>query len=112
MNTDLNNWWIKKSYAVVATLIGAFVLGLLLLVFRDLDVNLRARLVPALVVYVLGASIVALWYIDLDARNCVQARIDKRPAGPQPRCKFYLFIALHIALLVLLVGYLFCKGVL
>lgn len=99
------------SYVGVPTLAGVFVLGLLLLVFRDLDADLRARLVPALVVYVLGLPLLALLYFDLDARNCA-----KTPTGekvkPQPLWVFIPYQAAHAMWLAVLVGYLWLKHVL
>ena len=106
------NRWLKDSYIGVPTLAGALVLGLLLLVFRDLDANLRARLVPSLAVYVLGTSLLAFVYSDLDARNCIRAEKRRETPGPQPCRIFVLFIVLHVGWVGVLAAYLFWKGVL
>jgi len=103
----------KESYVGVPTLAGVFVLGMLLLFFRDLDTALRLRLVPAVVVYVLGVSLLAFFYWDLDARNCVtSAKKGEKMPGPQPLWIFGLFIAAHMVWFLLFVIYLLWKAVL
>ncbi len=114
--------WLTQTYAGVPTIAGTFVLGLFLLFFRDLDPDLRARLVPAIAIYVLGLSLLALWYFVLGARNAarVGARNAARPeadqreekAGPQPRWIFISFMALHVVWIILLIVYLSRNGVL
>ena len=112
MENQQGNWWLTHSYVGVPTVASGFVLGLLLLVFRDLDSDLRARFISALVVYVLGLAILAFVYFDLDVRNCRYAYLAREEAKPQPPKVFWSYVVVHGLWLGALIGYLFWRGIL
>ena len=110
---NLDPGWLKKSWVGIPTLAGLLVFGLILLFFRDLDTTLRMVLVPSVAIYILGNSLLAFVYSDLDARNCVRARQEEgRIPGPISSNIFILFIVLHVVWFVSLLIYLFWKGIL
>lgn len=104
--------WLTKTYGGVPTLTGAFVLGLVLLAYRDLDEAIRIRLVPALVVYVLGLGLLAFLYFALDARNVTRSNSKDEEAGPQRWYVFWGYIGAHAVWLLWFMRYLFAEGVL
>jgi len=113
-NTWMENVWqvFARSYVFIPLLGSALVLGLVLLFFRDIDPSMRIILVPALVVYIIGTSVIGYLYTELDIINCVRARNNNEPAGPQPWYICWIFRIAYAVWFAFLVLYLFCKGVL
>jgi hypothetical protein len=101
-----------RSWLHIPLLAAGLVLGLLLMFFKDLDLGMRTALVPALAVYLIGNSIIAYIYHDLDARNCVKAIRERQEPSPQPQYVFVLVVIAYALWFGLLVGYLLFKGVL
>jgi len=102
----------RDSWVFIPTLAAALAVALVLLFFKDLDPPLRSTLVPSLVVYFLGNSLVGYSYRALDARNCRKAFLDNRDPGPQPRWTFGIVLATYVAWLGALVTYLAWKRIL
>ncbi len=100
------------SYVYAPFLGTGAVFGLMLLFYKDLDSTLRAILVPALAVYMIGTLILGYVYFELDQINCARAaKKDERP-GPQPWYVTRTIWFLHAIWFLLLVKYLFWKSVL
>ncbi len=92
----------------------AFILGLLLLFFKDFESNsaIRNFLVPAITVYNIGALLIGYLYFELDIINCVRAKNRGENAEPQPQNIIWLFRFIHVIWFLLLIIYLFWKLVL
>ena len=101
-----------KTYVYIPFLAAGIVFGLMLLFYRDLDLTIRTILVPAIAVYMIGASIIGYLYFELDVINCVRAAKNGERPSPQPSYITWIFRALHVIWFLLLAIYLFCKGVL
>jgi ABC-type Fe3+-siderophore transport system permease subunit len=99
------------SYVYAPFLGSSFVLGLLLLFYRDFESGstLRIFLVPAIVVYTIGTLLIGYFYFELDVINCVRAKNKGENANPQPAKIIMLFRFLHVIWLLLLIIYLFWK---
>ncbi len=80
----------------------AFIFGLMLLFFRDLDSTFRNILVPAFAIYVIGTLLLGYLYFELDVINCVRAAKNKEKPGPQPTYIIWIFRFLHVILFLLL----------
>ena len=91
-----------------------FILGLLLLFYRDFESGstLRNFLVPAITVYTIGILLLCYFYFELDVINCVRAAKNNDKAGPQPTYIIWIFRSLHGIWFTLLIIYLFWKIVL
>ena len=76
----LTSW--RKSWTFFPTLVGAFVLALLLLFYKDLDPALRNPFVPALVVYVLGSGLIGFWHYVCAVRDALKLEA-KQKRAPQ-----------------------------
>ena len=101
-----------RSYAYFPFLGTAFVFGLMLLFYKDLDCTVRTILVPAIAVYMIGSSIIGYLYFELDVINCVEAEKNGEKPSPQSSCITWIFRLLHGFWFLLLVIYLFSKSVL
>ena len=108
---DINRW-LNNSYVGIPTVVGALLLSILLLISRDPDAGFRQWLIPSLIVYVLGTSLLLFVYAELDARNCLQAKKDDVKPGPQPWWITWIIWTLHGLWLGTLIVYLACKSVL
>jgi len=88
-----------------------FILGLLLLFYREFESGstLRNFLVPAITVYAIGTLLLGYLYFELDVINVVR---NKEAAGPQTTYIIWIFRILHIIWFLLLIIYLFWKIVL
>jgi hypothetical protein len=101
-----------KSYVHIPFLGAGIVFGLMLLFYRDLDLNIRTILVPAIAVYMIGSSIIGYVYFELDVINCVRAAKNGEKPSPQPWYITVIFWLLHGAWFLFLAIYLFRKSVL
>jgi len=101
-----------RSYVYFPFLCAAFLLGLMLLFYRELDCTIRTVLVPAIAVYMIGTSIIGYIYFELDVRNCVKAVAEKRDPLPQPLWITIIFWLAHIIWFLFLARYLFYKNML
>ena len=101
-----------NSYVHIPFLGAGIVFGLLLLFCRDPDSVIRAILVPAIAVYMIGSSLIGYLYFELDVVNCVRAAKNGKEPSPQPSYITWIFRLLHGFWFLLLVVYLFCKAVL
>jgi hypothetical protein len=50
---------VKRNDRYFLPILGAFILGLLLLFYKDLDPWIQKKLIPAYVVYLMGAALIA-----------------------------------------------------
>ena len=112
MNCDNVLKPLQRSYVYFPFLCTGFIFGLMLLFYRDLDLNIRTILIPAIAVHLIGSSIICYVYHELDVINCVKAR--NRGEAPSPQHWFVTLViwAVHIIWLLLLIIYLFYKDVL
>ena len=112
----MNNENILKQFVhsyVYAPFLGtAFIFGLLLLFYKELDSTLQTILVPAIAVYMIGALLIGYLYFELDVINGVRAKNRGVDADPQPSSIIWTFRILHIIWFLLLMIYLFCKSIL
>ena len=76
-----------NSYVHIPFLGAGIVFGLLLLFCRDPDSVIRAILVPAIAVYMIGSSLIGYLYFELDVVNCVRAAKNGKEPSPQVTLK-------------------------
>lgn len=112
MNSDNILKQLPRSYVYFPFLCEAFIFGLMLLFYKDLDLNIRTILIPAIAVHLIGTSIICYIFHELDVINCVKARNRKEDPSPQPWLVTCAIWAVHIGWFLLLIKYLFCKDVL
>ncbi len=101
-----------KSYAYFPFLCAAFIFGLMLLFYKELDCTIRTILVPAFAVYIMGTSIIGYVYFEMDRINCVMAAKRGESPLPQPRRAVWTIRGIHIIWLLTLIYYLFYRSVL
>lgn len=79
------------------TYLALVVLGMILLLFRDLSDDLRHYLTPSLVVYCLGSSLVSHLHVTLGNRTGDRVKISTR--------KHIVIMLTHLTWLGLFIGY-------
>ncbi len=102
------------SYVYAPFLGMSFILGLLLLFYRDFDSDsaIRNFLVPAITVYTIGNLLLGYFYSELDRINYVRSTNKGEKTEPQPTYIIWIFRSLYGIWFLLLMIYLFCKYVL
>ena len=68
---------VAKDARYFPTLVGVFVLGLLLLFFKELSDPIKLYLIPSLLIYVLGTSFLGYWQSMLSWREGLKHRAEK-----------------------------------
>lgn len=109
---------VAKDARYFPTLVGVFVLGLLLLFFKDLGDPIKQYLVPSLVIYVLGASFLGYWQSMLAWREELKHKGEKEKPegekkvsvyiGTRPKT-FTLITVVHVLWLLMLIVYNFYR---
>ena len=87
-------------------LIAAFVLGLLLLFYRDLDPWIQRQFVPSFVVYLVGGALVAQVQQMVGMREELRCKADGRSFIGSPKWFFRGVIGAHVAWFAAWVVYL------
>jgi hypothetical protein len=92
------------------TLIGAFVVGLLLLLFKELSDPIKQHLVPSLIIYVIGTAFIAY----LQSMLALRKQLEDEKAGQvftgNSKPVFGIMVGLHVLWLAGLIWYNFHKG--
>ena len=100
-----------NKYVFFPFLGSSFILGLFLLLYKDLELIHRNCLVPAIAIYAVGTLLIGYFYYELDLINCVRATNKGEKAEPQPKNIVRFFRILHVSWFLLLIIYLFFKCV-
>jgi hypothetical protein len=97
---------VAKDARYFPTLVGIFVLGLLLLFLKELSDPMRQYLLPSLVIYVLGTSFLGYWQSMLAWREELKNKDAEEGAfiGTRPRT-FAAIVILHVLWLFMLIAY-------
>jgi len=103
---------IPRDIALIPTLIGLAVLGLLLLLFRDLSDSIRHYLVPSLVVYVMWTALVAFAHIHFRGREKMKAKPEDRPSVHFKPFYSWVIVIVHALLIIFFMIYNYMRGVL
>ena len=92
------------------TLIGALLIGLLLLFFKELSDPIKQYFVPSLVIYVIGTSFIAYLQSMLALRKQLEdEKAGKTFTGNHPAV-FWAIVGLHVLWLVGLIWYNLHRG--
>jgi hypothetical protein len=97
---------VAKDARYFPTLVGIFVLGLLLLFLKDLSDPIKQYLVPSLVIYVLGTSFLGYWQSMLAWREELKHKDAKESTFIGTRPKTFMAInILHVLWLLMFLAY-------
>jgi hypothetical protein len=97
---------VAKDARYFPSLVGVFVLGLLLLFLKELSDSTKQYLVPSLVIYVLGTSFLGYWQSMLAWRE--ELKKESTYIGTRPKT-FATIVVLHVFWLCLLIAYNFYR---
>jgi hypothetical protein len=101
---------VAKDARYFPTLVGMFVLGLLLLFLKDLNDPIKQYLVPSLVIYVLGTSFLGYWQSmlawreELKHEGAKEGTLEGPFIGTRPKT-FTAIKILHVLWLLMLIAY-------
>lgn len=87
---------VKRNDRYFLPILGAFILGLLLLFYKDLDAWIQEKVVPGYVVYLLGAALIAQVQNMLGNRERLRCEAQARPFTGTKRSYFVAIVAFHI----------------
>ena len=97
---------IKKNDRYFLALLAAFVLGLLLLFYKDLQPWMQKLFVPSYVVYIIGTALIAQIQQMVGTREELRCKSSERDFTGSPRWFFRCVIVIHILWFALWVTYL------
>lgn len=92
------------------TVVGVFILGLLLLFFEDLTPTMQDILIPSLVVYTLGTGVITCIQMLVTASANTKARAKSETPRGVPEGWLSAIVVLHVLWFVLLIGYNVWRG--
>ncbi|MCC5849026.1 MAG: hypothetical protein JJU29_13145 [Verrucomicrobia bacterium] len=110
MKPDLQS--LAQDSRYLPSVLGFFAVLILLLFVDKIPDNLSQWLLPALIVYSIGAGILSFIQAMLGVRSRDEEKIQKRLPDWIPEPAFWILIVAHILWFFVFICYISCRGVL